>query len=50
MNLTEMKQVLTEGRSALARSCGLDGKDNLGGLNEIRDLRNKVVHANRSLV
>jgi len=50
MNLTEMKQVLTEGRSALARSCGFDGKDDLGGLNEIRDLRNKVMHANRSLV
>jgi len=50
MNLTEMKQVLTEGRSALARSCGFDRKDDLGGLNDIRDLRNKVMHANRSLV
>lgn len=50
MNLTEMKQVLTEGRAALARSCGFDGKGDLGGLNEIRDLRNRVMHANRSLV
>lgn len=50
MNLTEMKQVLTEGRTELFKSCGFSSKDEIKHLHVIRDLRNKVMHVNRSLV
>jgi hypothetical protein len=50
MNLTEMKQVLTEGRPALFRSCGFEDEGEISDLLDIRDLRNKVMHVNRSLV
>lgn len=50
MNLTEMKQVLAEGRSALYRSCGFEDASEISDLNDIRDLRNRVMHVNRSLV
>jgi hypothetical protein len=50
MNLTEMKQVLSEGRPALFRSCGFEAESEISDLLDIRDLRNKVMHVNRSLV
>jgi len=50
MNLTEMKQVLSEGRPALYRSCGFEDESEISDLLDIRDLRNKVMHVNRSLV
>lgn len=50
MNLTEMKQVLAEGRPALHRSCGFEDESEISDLLDIRDLRNKVMHVNRSLV
>jgi hypothetical protein len=50
INLTEMKQVLSEGRPALFRSCGFEEEDEISDLLDIRDLRNKVMHVNRSLV
>jgi len=50
MNLTEMKQVLSEGQPALFRSCGFEEECEISDLLDIRDLRNKVMHVNRSLV
>lgn len=50
MDLGEMQQVLRASNPDLAKSCGFDSTDDLDDLNRIRDLRNRVMHANRSLV
>lgn len=50
MDLGEMQQVLEGSPERLAKSCGFASKEELDDLDAIRDLRNRVMHANRSLV
>ncbi len=50
MDLGEMQRVLRTSPPELAKSCGFHSKDELDDFGPIRDLRNRVMHANRSLV
>lgn len=49
MDLGDMDEVLNKSEERLAMSCGFESKDELDDLGGIRELRNKVMHANRSL-
>ncbi|PSQ16652.1 hypothetical protein BRD00_10350 [Halobacteriales archaeon QS_8_69_26] len=50
MDLGEMARVLRSSPDELAKSCGFRSPEDLDDLDRIRDLRNRVMHANRSLV
>lgn len=50
MDLGEMHEVLAKTNERLANSCGFESKSELEDLDRIRSLRNRVMHANRSLV
>ncbi|WP_123621094.1 hypothetical protein [Halorubrum sp. CSM-61] len=52
MNLTEMERVLesSDSNEYFVQSCGFDSKDDVDLLSTISSVRNKVMHANRSLV
>lgn len=50
MNLTEMMKVLQNGQPSLCQSCGFESKGDITDMYAIRDLRNKVMHVNRSLI
>jgi len=50
MDLGEMESVLRRSAPELAKSCGFRSTDELDELAGIRNLRNRVMHANRSLV
>lgn len=50
MDLGEMTEVLNQSDERLAKSCGFESKEELEDIDGIRELRNKVMHANRSLV
>lgn len=49
MDLGDMSNVLHKSEKRLAKSCGFESKDELDDIDGIRELRNKVMHANRSL-
>lgn len=49
MDLGDMDKILNKSEERLAKSCGFESKDELEDLDGIRELRNKVMHANRSL-
>lgn len=50
MDLGEMERVLRSSPEELAKSCGFRSTEELDDIARIRDLRNRVMHANRSLV
>lgn len=50
MNLLEMMQVIQASDNSFVERCGFDSKEDVGTLNEINEIRNRVMHANRSLI
>lgn len=50
MNLVEIKQVVQASDSRFVNSCGFDSKSDVDRLNSIKEVRNSVMHANRSLI
>jgi len=50
MNLLEMMQVIQSSESSFVEECGFDSKSDVETLNSINDIRNRVMHANRSLI
>ena len=50
MNLLEMMQVIQASDESFVEKCGFDSKDDVTTLNKINDIRNRVMHANRSLI
>lgn len=50
MNLLEMLEVLEKSHKGFVRACGFQDKEDLESLSSINELRNKVMHTNRSLI
>lgn len=50
MNLIEMMQVIQSSDGSFVRECGFESKKDVGTLNKINKIRNRVMHANRSLI
>lgn len=50
MTLIELKESLKMSDRELVKRCGFDSKDEIEDLNSINTLRNKVMHANRTLI
>lgn len=50
MNLLEMMQVIQASNKSFVEECGFDSKDDVTALNNINEIRNRVMHANRSLI
>ena len=50
MNLMDMMHVLESSNKHFVKSCGFESKNNLKKLSRLSDIRNRVMHANRSLV
>ena len=50
MNLIEMKQVIQASDIDFVKSCGFSSKGEVDDLNLINNVRNKVMHANHSLI
>lgn len=50
MNLLEMMQVIQSSDSQFVDDCGFESKNDVETLNEINEVRNRVMHANRSLI
>jgi len=50
MNLLEMMQVIQASDEYFVHSCGFSSKKDVETLNSINDIRNRVMHANRSLI
>jgi len=50
MNITDMKNVLMASDEHFVNACGFDSKEDVQTLDSLSDIRNSVMHANRSLV
>jgi len=50
MNLLEMMQVIQSSNDDFVKSCGFNSKNDVNSLQSINDIRNKVMHGNRSLI
>lgn len=50
MNLIGIMQVIQSSDKTFVEDCGFDSKDAVTDLNSINEIRNKVMHANRSLI
>lgn len=50
MNLIEMMQVIQSSDSSFVSKCGFGSKSDVEKLNKINEIRNRVMHANRSLI
>ncbi|WP_339105949.1 hypothetical protein [Haloterrigena salinisoli] len=50
MNLLEMMQVIQSSDSDFVEECGFESKSDVETLHSINNIRNRVMHANRSLV
>lgn len=50
MNLLEMMQAIQASDKDFVNSCGFESKEDVETLNSINDIRNRVMHANRSLI
>ncbi|SEK70041.1 hypothetical protein [Haloferax larsenii] len=50
MNLVDIMQVIQASDSSFVKECGFESKNDVSKLNSIREIRNRVMHANRSLV
>ena len=50
MNLIEMMQVIQSSDKGFVENCGFDSKNDVQILNQINGIRNRVMHANRSLI
>lgn len=50
INLIDMLQVLQGGDSDFVKECGFESKDDVSTLSHINDIRNRVMHANKSLI
>ncbi|MFC7212894.1 hypothetical protein ACFQO4_02210 [Saliphagus sp. GCM10025334] len=50
MNLLEMMQVIQSSNKDFVEECGFESKSDVETLNSINEIRNRVMHANRSLV
>lgn len=50
MNITDMKNVLLASNRHFVKACGFDDKEDVETLDSLSDIRNSVMHANRSLV
>ncbi|WP_152418634.1 hypothetical protein [Halorubrum distributum] len=50
MNMTDMKNVLLSSDIHLVEACGFESKEDIQTLDSLSDIRNSVMHANRSLV
>lgn len=50
MNITDMKNVLMGSDNHFVKACGFKSKEDVKTLDSLSDIRNSVMHANRSLV
>jgi len=50
MNLLEMMQVIQSSDKEFVNSCGFSSKSEVDNLQSLNNIRNKVMHANRSLI
>jgi hypothetical protein len=50
MNLIEMMQIIQSSDTEFVEECGFESKKDVERLNGVNEIRNRVMHANRSLI